>query len=415
MDGKRYLDGVSSLWVTVHGHRHPVITQAIIEQTQKLAHSTLLGPSHAPAILLAEKMVEISPAGLQKVFYSECGAAAVEIGLKIAFQYWQQRNDPRKRRTKFAHLEHAYHGDTLGAISVGGIELFHEVYRPLITEQITVPSPYCYRCPFSLFPETCCRECFDAMEQTIAAHHEELAAFIIEPLVQGAAGMITAPEGFLKKARQVCDRYGILLIADEVAVGFGKTGRMFACEHEEVLPDIMVTGKGITGGYLALAATLTTDEIYNAFLGRYHEQKTFFHGHTYTGNPIACAAALANFEVFEQEQTLVRLQDKIAAFSTFLNKLPALPHVGDVRRRGVMVGIELVWNKDTKEPFPAETNVARRVIQEARRHGLIIRPLGDVVILMPPLSITVDELQQMVEITGNAIQQVTEVEIASQG
>ena len=410
VQGNRYLDGVSSLWVTVHGHRHPRITQAIIDQTRKIAHTTLLGPSNIPAVLLAERLAGIAPAGLNKAFYSECGSTAVEIGLKIAFQYWQQRKDPRPEKTQFAHLHNAYHGDTLGAVSVGGIDLFHEVYRPLLTRHISVPAPYCYRCPFGLTRASCAKECFTAMENTIVKHHRQVAALIVEPLVQGAAGIITAPEGFLQKMREVCDRFGILLIADEVAVGFGRTGRMFACEHEGVNPDILITGKGITGGYLPLAATLTTDEIYEAFLGTYSEQKTFFHGHTYTGNPVACAAALASLDVFEQEKTLKRLEAKIALLSELLEKLGQLEHVGDVRQKGFMVGIELVRNKTRKEPYPLEANIGRRVIKEARAHGLIIRPLGDIIVLMPPLSITKEELRQVVTVTGAAIKTVTEEE-----
>ncbi|HNR11998.1 MAG TPA: adenosylmethionine--8-amino-7-oxononanoate transaminase [Thermodesulfobacteriota bacterium] len=408
--GNRYLDGVSSLWVTVHGHQHPVITGAIIDQVQKIAHTTLLGPSNIPAIHLAERLVQISPPGLAKVFYSECGSAAVEIGLKIAFQYWQQRSDPRPQKTTFAFLENSYHGDTLGAVSVGGIELFHKIYRPLLTEHIRVPSPYCYHCALSLEPKTCKKECFDEMERAIAAHHEKLAAFIVEPLVQGAAGMIVFPDGYLRRAREVCDRYEVLLIADEVATGFGRTGRMFACEHEGVSPDIMTMGKGITGGYLPLAATLATNEVYCAFLGEYHKQKTFFHGHTYTGNPVACAAALASLDVFEQENTLGCLQGKIMVLSQLLHSLEELKHVGEVRQKGFMVGIELVRDRTTKEPYPVEANVGRRVIREARKNGLAIRPLGDVIVLMPPLSITESELRRALEITFAAIHTVTERE-----
>ncbi len=411
VQGNRYLDGISSLWVTVHGHRHARITQAIIEQAKKIAHTTLLGPSNVPAILLAERLVEITPSGLNKVFYSECGAAAVEIGLKIAFQYWRQREAPRREKTQFAHLHNAYHGDTLGAVGVGGLDLFHEVYRPLLTQHVSVPAPYCYRCPLSLTPDSCRKKCFDAMEEVIAAHHRRIAAFIVEPLVQGAAGIIIAPEGFLKRIRDVCDHYGMLLIADEVAVGFGRTGRMFACEHEAVSPDILITGKGLTGGYLPLAATLTTDEIYEAFLGEYREQKTFFHGHTYTGNPVACAAALANLDVFEREKTLAQLQEKMTSLSHHLKNLSHLSHVGDIRQKGFMVGIELVRDKTTKEPYPLEENIGRRVIKEARSHGLIIRPLGDVIVLMPPLSITTTELRQIVNVTAAAIKTVTEEKI----
>ncbi|MFH0813000.1 MAG: adenosylmethionine--8-amino-7-oxononanoate transaminase [Pseudomonadota bacterium] len=408
IEGNKYLDGVSSLWVTVHGHKHPEITNAIISQTKKISHSTLLGPSNVPAIELAQRLVGITPPGLNKVFYSECGAAAVEIGLKMAFQYWQQRKDPRPKKTKFAYLQNAYHGDTLGAVSVGGIDLFHNIYKPLLTKNVCVPSPYCYRCFLSKTPADCHRECVEELEKVIDAHHEEIAAFIIEPIVQGAAGMIVAPPGYFKRVRELCDRYNILMIADEVAVGFGRTGRMFACEHEEVSPDIMIMGKGITGGYLPLAATLTTNEIYEAFLGEYWEFKTFFHGHTYTGNPMACAAALANLEVFEKEKTLETLQGKIDCLTQLLKKFDALEHVGEIRQKGFMVGLELVLDRRTKEPYPPEEKMGIRIIKEARKNGLVIRPLGNVIVLMPPLSITTDELEQITDITFDAIKKVTE-------
>lgn len=405
--GNKYLDGISSLWVTVHGHQHPHITEAIISQARRVAHTTLLGPSSVPAIELAERLVEIAPSGLTKVFYSECGAAAAEIGLKMAFQYWQQRPAPRPKKTKFLYLENSYHGDTLGAVSVGGIELFHSLYRPLIPLHIRVASPYCYRCFLSKSPNNCGKECFEVLEKTVAEHHEEVAAFIIEPLVQGAAGMLMAPAGYLRKVRELCSHYDILMIADEVAVGFGRTGRMFACAHEQVAPDILVLGKGITGGYLPLAATLTTEEVYRAFLGEYWEFKSFFHGHTYTGNPISCAAALANLEVFENEQTLQALQEKIVLLEEGLQQFKDLPHVGEVRQKGFMVGIELVLDRASKEPYPPEKKIGIRVIKEARAHGLIIRPLGHVIVLMPPLGISKDELREVIEITYAAVKKVT--------
>jgi len=408
LEGNKYLDGVSSLWVNVHGHNHSALNKAIIAQVEKISHATLLGITNVPAIELAARLVEITPAGLNKVFYSECGAAAVEIGLKIAFQYWQQRSSPRPGKVKFVHLRNAYHGDTLGAVSVGGIDLFHKIYQPLLIENISVPEPYCYRCFFSKTPAECEMQCLEEMETIVGARHHEIAAFIIEPLVQGAAGMIVAPRGYLRKVREICDRYEILLIADEVAVGFGRTGRMFACEHEGVAPDIMILGKGITGGYLPLAATVTTDKIYEAFLGEYWEFKTFFHGHTYTGNPVACAAALASLDTFAKEQTIPKLQEKTMWLTEDLKQVAALKHVGEVRQKGFMVGIELVLDRKTKEPYPPKEKLGQRVIQEARKHKLIIRPLGDVIVLMPPLSIAKDELHRVTEITYEAIKKVTE-------
>ncbi|MBW2038333.1 MAG: adenosylmethionine--8-amino-7-oxononanoate transaminase [Deltaproteobacteria bacterium] len=404
--GRRYLDGVSSLWVIIHGHRREEIDQAIVEQMGKISHSTLLGLSNPPAIELAKKLVEITPQGLERVFYSDNGSTANEAALKVAFQYWQHRG--YKGKTTFISFKNAYHGDTLGAVSVGGIDLFHQAYRPLLFPVFQAEAPYCYRCPQGRTWPGCGLECLRDLEDILEGHHQEVAALIIEPLVQGAAGMITHPPGFLQRVRELCTRYGVLMIADEVAVGFGRTGKMFACEHEGVKPDLMVLAKGITGGYLPLAATLTTEEIYQAFLGEYHEFKTFFHGHTYTGNPLACAAALANLEVFERDETLERLAPKIELLTWRLEEFNALPIVGEVRQRGFMVGIELVADKGTKAPFPPQEEIGIRVILEARKKGAIIRPLGDVIVIMPPLGITEGELEQLVEVIYQSIKTISE-------
>ncbi|WP_341349596.1 adenosylmethionine--8-amino-7-oxononanoate transaminase [Desulfofundulus thermosubterraneus] len=408
VEGNRYLDGVSSLWVTIHGHCHPALNRAIKEQLDKIAHSTLLGLANVPSILLAKKLVEITPPGLNKVFYSDAGATAVEIALKMAFQYWQQKEGGRFRsKTKFISLVEAYHGDTIGSVSVGGMPLFHGIFKPLLFECLHAPAPYCYRCPLERERENCGMACADRLEELLKEHQQEVAAVIIEPLVQGAAGMITAPEGFLRRVRGLCTRYNVLLIADEVAVGFGRTGRLFACEHEGVSPDLMCLAKGITGGYLPLAATITTDEVYSAFLGTPEECKTFYHGHTYTGNPLACAAALASIELFEKENLLAALQPKIELLHRKLESFWELPHVGDIRQRGMMVGIELVADKKTKQPYPLEEQVGHRVILEARRRGLVIRPLGNVIVLMPVLAMSEEELNQVLEITYESIAVVT--------
>src|SRR5215208_1529847 len=377
VEGRRYLDGVSSLWCNVHGHGHPRIDAAVREQLDRVAHSTMLGLSHRPGIELAHRLVELAPPGLARVFYSDSGSSATEIALKMAFQYWQQRGE--ERRTKFVSLRMAYHGDTIGSVSVGGIDLFHSVYRPLLFEALHA-------------------EPGDAadMERLLAEHAGDVAAVIVEPLVQGAAGMLVHPEGYLKAVRELCDRHGVLLICDEVATGFGRTGRMFACEHEDVAPDLMCVAKGITGGYLPLAATLATERIYEGFLGRHEDFRTFFHGHTYTGNPLACAAALATLRLFEQERTLERLQEKIALLRELLEPVAAMPGVAEVRRRGFMTGIEL-------EGFPVEARAGHQVTLAARRRGAIIRPLGDTVILMPPLAITASELRRLVAITAESI------------
>ena len=406
--GNKYLDGISSLWVTVHGHCREEITHAITEQVKKVSHTTLLGLSHPPAIELAKRLAQITPKGLNKVFYSDSGATAVEIALKMAFQYWLQKSNGYSDRKKFVSLKNAYHGDTIGAVSVGGIDLFHKTYQPLLFDSLKGESPYCYRCNLGKTYPSCDLGCLTQIEDVIKKHHHETSALIIEPLVQGASGMLVSPPGYLKGIRELCTRYNILMIADEVAVGFGRTGKMFACEHEDVAPDILTLGKGITGGYLPLAATITTDEIYNAFLGEYDELKTFFHGHTYTGNPVACAAALASLDVFEKDRTIIEIQKKIGFLEKGLKRFWDLKHVGDVRQKGFMVGIELVLNKDSKEPFPSQNKTGIKVIMEARRRGVILRPLGDVIVLMPPLSVTLQELDELLKVTFDSIRSVTE-------
>src|SRR3989339_1140297 len=385
----KYLDGVSSLWVTVHGHRKKELNQAIKKQLDKLAHSTLLGLANVPSIELAKELVIITPKDLNKVFYSDNGSTAVEIALKIAFQYWQQIRSPSpsgrgargegfKKKTKFLTLINAYHGDTVGSVSVGGIDLFHKIYRPLLFSSFKVG--------FDL----------KEVEKVMKKHHHKIAAMIVEPLIQGAAGMLTQPKGFLKGVRKLCTKYNILLICDEVATGFGRTGKMFACEHEKVSPDILCLAKGITGGYLPLAATLTTKKIFNAFLGKVEDKKTFFHGHTYTGNPLGCAAAVANLEIFKKEKTIQKLQPKIKFLEKELDKFKKLPNVLEIRQCGFMVGIEL-------GPYPYEKRMGHKVILEARKRCAILRPLGDVIILMPPLGITVKELKTLLSIAYQSI------------
>jgi adenosylmethionine-8-amino-7-oxononanoate aminotransferase len=405
-EGNRYLDGVSSLWATVHGHNHPVINKAISRQLEKIAHSTMLGLTHEPAAVLARKLTHLAPDGLSRVFYSESGSTAVEIALKIAFQYWQNLGGAYTGKTAFLCLKNGYHGDTIGAVSVGGIDLFHEIYRPLLFKSYQAPSPHCYRCELGLDPENCGMACAHEAENILVHHSEEIAAMIVEPLVQGAAGILTAPRGYLKYMAQACRRHGVLLIADEVAVGFGRTGRMFACEHEGVAPDIMCLGKGLTGGYLPLAATLTTEEIYRAFLGDYEEYKTFFHGHTYTGNPLACAAALANLELFEKERLLESLPEKIDFLHKGLQAWADHPRVGSIRQCGLMAGVELVLDRKGKTPFPPGARTGHRVAMACRKHGVIIRPLGDVIVIMPPLTITLEEMERLLHGVERAVKEV---------
>ncbi len=405
--GRKYLDGVSSLWVNVHGHRKKEIDQAISKQLGKIAHSTMLGLSNDPAIHLAEKLIQIAPKGLTRVFYSDNGSTAVEIALKIAFQYWQQKGHGYQNKTGFISLMEAYHGDTVGAVSVGGIDLFHRIYKPLLFRSYRIETPYCFRCRYNLSYPECQLTCLMHAERTIQKYASVTAALIIEPLVQGAAGMILQPPGYLKRIREMCAKNNILMIADEVATGFGRTGTMFACEQEKVVPDIMTVAKGITGGYLPLAATLTTEDIYSAFLGDEREQKTFFHGHSYTGNPLACAAASASIDLFRKEKTLLRLQPKIKLLAKELERFRKLEHVGQIRQKGFMVGIELVRNKVTRDAYPVEDRIGSRVTKECRKHGVIIRPLGNVIVLMPPLSISQQELKKLVDTVHDAVRSVT--------
>lgn len=409
-EGRRYLDGVSSIWVNVHGHRHPVLDRAVRRQLRTIAHSTLLGLSNPPAIRLARELVRLAPRGLTRVFYSDNGSTAVEIALKMAIQYWQQRRPPAGPKTTFLHLQLAYHGDTAGAMSVGGIELFHRRFSPLLFPTIAAEPPYCYRCPLGRTYPACKMACIEPIERLLKRRRRELAGLIIEPLVQAAAGMLTAPPGYLRQLRELCTRYQVLLIADEVATGFGRTGRLFACDHEGVTPDLMAISKGLTGGYLPLAATLATEEIYRAFLGEYGEWKTFFHGHSYTGNPLGCAVALANLEVFRTERTLARMRTRLPILRHLLQPIARLPHVGEIRQRGYMVGIELVRDRASKAAYPLTDRMGHRVTLEARRQGLLLRPLGNVVVLMPPLSTKVRELARMVSIVHRSIRAVTERE-----
>jgi adenosylmethionine-8-amino-7-oxononanoate aminotransferase len=381
IDGNIYMDGVSSLWVNVHGHRHAHIDAAIKKQIDKVSHSTLLGLSNTPANELANRLVRIAPTGLKKVFYSDNGSTAVEIAIKMAYQYWQ--NTGHKKKTQLVHLSNSYHGDTLGSVSVGGIDLFHKVYRKLILKTIALKSHGW--------------QAVDELEKLFEKKGDGIAALVVEPLIQGAAGMLVWPEGTFRKMRELTKKYNVFLIADEVATGFGRTGKMFACQHEGVSPDFLCLAKGITGGYLPLAATLTTQKVFDGFLFDHKEQKTFFHGHTYTGNPLACAAALANLEVFQKERTLVKLGPKIKFLAKKLKMFYNLPSVAEVRQKGFMVGIDL------KGRF--EDRVGAKVCQAVRKYGVILRPLGNVIVLMPPLSITIEELDYLLMATYRAIEE----------
>src|SRR5262245_13183177 len=395
IEGREYIDGVSSLWCNIHGHRHPTIDAAIRKQLDEVAHITLLGTVHPTTITLGRRLVETAPAGLTRVFFSDDGATAVEVALKMAFQYSRQRNNPEPQRNKYLAWDNAYHGDTLGSVSVGGVARFHEMFRPLLFDVVRLPAPDMYRLPLGVTHDKACSYYLGQLEAALLEQAHTLAAVVIEPLLQAAAGMITHPPGFLRGVRELTRQHNVLLIADEVAVGMGRTGKMFACEHESVSPDFLCLAKGLTGGYLPLAATLTTDEIYRAFLGRYEDSKSFFHGHTYSGNPLGAAAAIATLDVFEEEKTLDHLQLKIARLAEHLFCIARHPHVGDVRQCGLIAGIELVRDQLTKEPFPWHEKRGIRVCQHAVTEGVWLRPLGNVIVIMPPLSITVAELDRI--------------------
>ena len=447
--GRWYLDGVSSLWVNIFGHRKKEINDAIHEQLEKISHSTLLGLSNLPAIKLAEKIVQIvnnsllphscagegqmvdlneylksgdppipplekggkggfecPGSGLSKVFYSDNGSTAVEVALKMAFQYWQHKGIEGKYA--FAALKNAYHGDTIGAVSVGGVDIFHKAFGPLLFKTYQAPSPCCYRCELGREHPDCKLACLGKLEEIFHDHSSEIAAFIIEPLMQAAGGMLVSPPGYLRGARELCTRYHIIMIADEIATGFGRTGKMFACEHEAVIPDIICLSKGITGGYMPLAVTLATEEIYRAFLGEFKDLKTFFHGHSYTGNPLACAAALACLDLFDKEEILESLKAKIEILESWFKDILNLRHVGDVRNVGLMAGVELVKDKKTKEPYDWAEKTGWKVAYHARDNGVFIRPLGNVIVIMPPLVISEKNLKQLLSVLKDSIIEVTE-------
>jgi len=401
--GRRYLDGVSSLWCNVHGHRKREIDDAVQAQLDRVAHSTLLGLASVPSIELAEALVRIAPQGLSRVFYSDSGSTAVEVALKMAYQYWQQRGRPEK--TRFAALTEAYHGDTVGSVSVGGMELFHGIFRGLLFEVERLPSPTPYHWTGG---GDALAGALRAAERLLEEKGSTLAAVVIEPLVQGAAGMWMHPPGYLRAMAELCRKHEVLLVCDEVATGFGRTGTMFAVEQEDVRPDFLCLAKGLSGGYVPLAATLTTDRIYEAFLGEFASARTFFHGHTFTGNPLACAAALASLRLFETERVLERVRRTAEVLRPKLAAIAELEHVGDVRQRGLMVGIELVRDRRTKEPYAYAERIGHRVCLALRKRGILLRPLGPVVVMMPPLSLTEAEAVRLGDAVREAIVEVTQ-------
>jgi adenosylmethionine-8-amino-7-oxononanoate aminotransferase len=409
--GRRLLDGVSSLWCNVHGHRHRRIDNAIVDQLTRVAHVTSIGMGCTTTALLAQRLAEITPGDLDHCFFSSDGSSAVEAALKIAIQYWQLKSQADQKpelakKVRFLALGAAYHGDTTGAVSLGDIPLFHRIFAPILFEAIRGPLPDTYRLPPGVSKESACDHYALAIEAMISQHADELAAVVIEPLVQGAAGMIMHPSGFLRRLRQTCDSYGVLLIADEVATGFGRTGKMFACQHESVVPDLLCLGKGLTGGYLPMAATVARRFIFDAFLGPRGAGKQFFHGHTYSGNPLAAAAAIASLDVFRHEDVLENATLRATQIAAGLARLQHHRHVGDIRQCGMMTGIELVSSRQSQSRFDAADQIGNRVCQAATRRGVWIRPLGDVVVLMPPLSISKDETRLLLDSVCEAVVEV---------
>ncbi len=403
-DGRRLFDGVASLWCNVHGHGHPHINKAIRDQLERVAHVTTLGMSSDTTERLAQLLAKITPGDLSHVFFSSDGSSAVEAALKMAFQYWQQREDPRPKKTRYLALGSAYHGDTTGAVSLGGISYFHELFGPILFSPIRGPVPCSYRLPEGVNESSACDHYAQTIEALLEEHAPTIAAVVMEPLVQGAGGMITHPIGFLGRVRELCDRYEVLLICDEVATGFGRTGRMFASQHESVTPDILCLGKGLTGGYLPLAATVARPHVYKAFLAPQTESRQFFHGHTFGGNPLAAAAAIASIELFQSSGVVESVDAKAARLRHRLGQATDHPNVGDIRGRGLMIGIELVADRESKTAFDPKHQIGRAVCHNAMRRGVWIRPLGDVIVVVPPLVAENDELDNLADVIIESVE-----------
>ncbi len=406
IDGNKYIDGVSSWWVNTLGHSNEKLNKVLTKQAEKIEHVLLADFTHIPAIELAERLIKLSGEPFSKVFYSDDGSTAVEVALKMAYQYWYQKGKPEKKY--FVSMTESYHGDTLGSVSVGGIDIYKKIFNPLVFETLKVSAPYCYRCPQNKEQCKCSIDCIAEVESLFKHRHNEIAAMIVEPLVQGAAGMRMYPPQYLTKVRELCDRYDILLIDDEVAMAFGRTGKYFAFEHANIKPDIFCVAKGITAGYIPLAATITTDKIYNAFYDDFSTLKTFYHGHSFTGNPIACAVSVENLKIMEQENIIENLKTKITKLKQCLEKFRDLAHVGDIRQTGMIGALELVKNKETKEPYQFEDRIGHNVFKEALKNGALLRPIGNVIYFMPPYIIKNEEIEKLTKIAYNAIKIVTE-------
>jgi adenosylmethionine-8-amino-7-oxononanoate aminotransferase len=393
--GNFYYDSISSWWCNVHGHNHPKIKAAIKKQVDSLEHVLFAGFTHKPAIKLAEKLVSLTPESLSRVFFSDNGSTAVEVALKMSFQYWH--NIGIKGKTKFVSLDAGYHGDTIGTMSVSGVDLFNKVFSPLFFRSFKVPAPYCYRCPVKKCRDNCDIDCIKPLETLLSRRSKDISGIILEPLVLCASGMIVYPKEYLSRAASLAKRFNVHLIVDEVATGFGRTGKMFASDHVKYEPDFMCLSKGITSGYLPLAVTLTTDKIFKAFYADYSKNKTFYHGHTYTANPISCSAALASLEVFKEEKTLERLEKIMPLFHSHLEEFRRFPLAGDVRYIGMIGAVELVKDKKTKKGFDFKERIGFKIYKEGLKRNIILRPLGDVIYLFPPLCIKRKELEDILK------------------
>lgn len=400
-DGNRYIDAISSWWVNLFGHSHPVINAAISRQVEQIEHVMLAGLSHEPVISLSEELVSLTPPGLAHCFYADNGSSAIEVALKMSFHYW--RNMGKHRKQRFISLDNSYHGETLGALSVGNVALYKETYSPLLLDTLIAPSPDCYDREPGESWESHSRKQFTAMEKLLQRHADEVCAVFIEPLVQCAGNMRMYHPVYLSLLREACDRYGVHLIADEIAVGFGRTGTMFACEQADITPDFLCLSKGLTGGYLPLAVTMTTDEVYRAFYDDYINLTAFLHSHSYTGNPLGCVAALATLEVFTASDVLGRNRELAEQMQNMTRDLIDHPNIADVRQHGMILAIELIKNRETREPFPWQERRGMRVYQYGLTQGVFLRPLGNVVYLMPPYVISNDELAQVIRVAREGI------------
>lgn len=405
IDGNKYIDAISSWWVNTLGHSNSRLNKALYNQSKKIEQVIFANMTHPWAVELSEKLIKLCDNSLKKVFFSDNGSTAVEVALKMAYQYFQQIGFTKK--TKFVALENSYHGDTIGCVSVGGVDYF-KVFKPMLFDIFQAKSPYCYRCPMGLCKETCNIECINSVEKILEKHHQEIVGIIVEPLVQAAGGMIIYPKEYLIKLRALCDKYNVLLIDDEVAMGFGRTGKLFAFQHANITPDIICLAKGITAGYMPLSVTITNEKIFGAFYDDWDKFKTFYHGHSYTANPLATAVALENLKILEEDKIIEKIQPKIEQFTQGLERFKELKYVGDVRQAGMICVIELVKDKDTKEQFDYKLKIGQKVCDEALKNGVLIRPLGDVIYFMPPYVIKEKEIKKVLDVTYNAIEKISE-------